>query len=192
MGFIYVKAPKATFLGTQCRGTPPAFRIQGLGHDTLRRGVVLIGRSRESSTLQILWVQSPRSLSRNPRRTTDVCHQNVGLHSCSTNRIAFDPKPFIRTFEAAVDKLIAVRKDVQAKTEQMEKSVRVAEREYSKKMADLNRGFEVCTRFFSMQGYLYSYQTVGNSFTGMESRMSQVSNTAVRIGLCVDLQHPRS
>jgi hypothetical protein len=57
---------------------------------------------------------------------------------------AFDPQPFIRTFEAAVDKLIAVRKDVQMKTEQMEKSVRVAEREYSKRMADLNRGFEVC------------------------------------------------
>ena len=56
---------------------------------------------------------------------------------------AFDPKPFIRTFEAAVDKLIAVRKDVQSKTEQMEKSVRVAERDYSKKMAELNRGFEV-------------------------------------------------
>jgi hypothetical protein len=36
-----------------------------------------------------------------------------------------------------------VRKDVQTKTEQMEKSVRVAEREYSKKMAELNRGFEV-------------------------------------------------
>ncbi len=51
--------------------------------------------------------------------------------------------PFIKTFEAAVDKLIAVRKDVQAKTEQMEKSVRVSEREYSKKMAELNRGFEV-------------------------------------------------
>lgn len=58
---------------------------------------------------------------------------------------AFDPKPFIRTFEAAVDKLIAVRKDVQAKTEQMEKSVRVAERDYSKKMVELNRGFEVNT-----------------------------------------------
>lgn len=56
---------------------------------------------------------------------------------------AFDPKPFIRTFEASVDQLISLRKDVQAKTEQMEKSVRVAEREYSKKMADLNRGFEV-------------------------------------------------
>jgi hypothetical protein len=36
-----------------------------------------------------------------------------------------------------------VRKDVQTKTEQMEKSVRVAEREYSKKMTELNRGFDV-------------------------------------------------
>jgi len=56
---------------------------------------------------------------------------------------AFDPKPFIKSFEAAVDKLISIRKDVQAKTEQMEKGVRVAEREYSKKMVDLTKGFEV-------------------------------------------------
>jgi len=56
---------------------------------------------------------------------------------------AFDPKPFIKSFETAVDKLISIRKDVQAKTEQMEKSVRVAEREYSKKMVELTKGFEV-------------------------------------------------
>lgn len=40
-----------------------------------------------------------------------------------------------------------MRKDVQAKTEQMEKSVRVAEREYSKKMTELNRSFEVPSVF---------------------------------------------
>jgi hypothetical protein len=39
---------------------------------------------------------------------------------------------------------MAIRKDVDRKTEQMEKSVRVAEREYSKKMAELSRSFEVC------------------------------------------------
>lgn len=60
--------------------------------------------------------------------------------------IAFDPKPFIRTLEVAVDQLIVLRKDVQTRTEQMEKSVKVAEREYSKKMADLNRGFDVSLR----------------------------------------------
>ncbi|SJL01757.1 related to exocyst complex 100 kDa component [Armillaria ostoyae] len=85
----------------------------------------------------------------------------------------FDPKPFIRNFEAAVDKLIAVRKDVQAKTEQMEKSVRVSEREYSKKMAELNRGFEA----------------VGNSFSGMEVRMNEVSSTAIRIGEQLESVH---
>jgi hypothetical protein len=57
--------------------------------------------------------------------------------------VAFNPRPFIQSFEAAVDRLIAVRKDVQTKTEQMEKSVRVSEREYSKKMAELTQGFEV-------------------------------------------------
>jgi hypothetical protein len=96
------------------------------------------------------------------------------IGSCSEKLIAqsnadtgpFDPKPFIQTFEAAVDKLIAVRKDVQAKTEQMEKVVRVAEREYSKKMSELNRGFE----------------TVGQSFANMESKMNEVSSTAIRIG----------
>ncbi|KIK67925.1 hypothetical protein GYMLUDRAFT_36733 [Collybiopsis luxurians FD-317 M1] len=85
----------------------------------------------------------------------------------------FDPMPFIKTFEAAIDKLIAVRKDVQAKTEQMEKSVRVSEREYSKKMAELNRGFEA----------------VGNSFSGMEGRMNQVSSTAIRIGEQLETVH---
>ncbi|THG98877.1 hypothetical protein EW026_g3392 [Hermanssonia centrifuga] len=78
----------------------------------------------------------------------------------------FDPKPFIRTLEAAVDQLITQRKDVQARTEQMEKSVKVAEREYSKKMAELNRGFEA----------------VGQSFGGMESKMNEVGRTAIRIG----------
>ncbi|KAI6135023.1 exocyst complex component Sec10-like protein [Pisolithus croceorrhizus] len=78
----------------------------------------------------------------------------------------FDPKPFIRTFELVVDRLISVRKDVQAKTEQLEKNVRVAEREYSRKMAELNKGFEA----------------VGSSFATMENKLNEVGRTAIRIG----------
>ncbi|KAI0251357.1 exocyst complex component Sec10 [Lactifluus subvellereus] len=85
----------------------------------------------------------------------------------------FDPKPFIRTFEAAVDRLIALRKDVQVKTEQMEKIVRTAEREYSKKMSDLDRGFEA----------------VGASFSSMEARMNEVGRTAGRIGEQLESVH---
>ncbi|KIY74226.1 exocyst complex component Sec10 [Cylindrobasidium torrendii FP15055 ss-10] len=95
------------------------------------------------------------------------------IHQSKEDPGPFDPKPFIRTFEAAVDKLIAVRKDVQNRTEQLEKSVRVAEREYSKKMTGLNKEF----------------QNVGNSFTGMESRMNEVSSTAIRIGEQLESVH---
>ena len=61
--------------------------------------------------------------------------------SCA--RIAFDPKPFISTFEATVDKLINVRKELLKKTENMEKSMRSAEKEFSSKMVQLNSNFEV-------------------------------------------------
>ena len=84
-----------------------------------------------------------------------------------------------------MDTLIAVRKDVQTKTEQMEKSVRVAEREYSKKMAELNRGFEVgvvhSLSTHSLLNYAYG-QSVGGSFSGMEVKMNEVGRTAIRIG----------
>ncbi|KAG8883446.1 Exocyst complex component 5 [Tulasnella sp. 331] len=80
----------------------------------------------------------------------------------------FDPKPFIRNFESAVDTLIQIRKDVQRTTEQQEQSSKTAEKEYSRKLGDLNRGFE----------------SVGKSFNGMESKITEVGRTAVRIGLC--------
>jgi exocyst complex component 5 len=41
-----------------------------------------------------------------------------------------------------VDALLAIRKDVQTKKEAMEDSVRIAEREFSRKLAELNSGFE--------------------------------------------------
>lgn len=117
---------------------------------------------------------------------------NPTLRVHAKYRAAFDPKPFIHTFEAIVDRLIAVRKDVQAKTELTEKSVRVSEREYSKKMAELNRGFEVGFYQFRHVGanlWCCLHQAVGNSFTGMEARMNEVSSTAVRIGLYHSLNH---
>ena len=98
---------------------------------------------------------------------------------------AFDPKPFIRNFEAAVDRLIEVRRDVQAKTEQLEKTVRIAEREYSKKMGDLNKGFEVRPKAFTTTARHvidHSMQSVGQSFASMEGKMDDVSSTAIRIG----------
>ncbi|KAG9030353.1 Exocyst complex component 5 [Tulasnella sp. JGI-2019a] len=85
----------------------------------------------------------------------------------------FDPKPFIRNFESAVDTLIQIRKDVQRTTEQQEQSSKTAEKEYSRKLGDLNRGFE----------------SVGKSFNGMESKITEVGRTAVRIGEQLESVH---
>ncbi|EJU06294.1 exocyst complex protein [Dacryopinax primogenitus] len=78
----------------------------------------------------------------------------------------FDPKPFIRTFESSVDRLLSIRRDLQKQTEVMENSVRNAERDYSKRMSELNSGFE----------------SVGKSFSSMETKIGEVGRTAIRIG----------
>ncbi|KAF8574198.1 exocyst complex protein [Ramaria rubella] len=85
----------------------------------------------------------------------------------------FDPRPFIRTFESAVDRLIDVRRNLQRQTDALEKSVKPAERDYSKKMSELNVGFEA----------------VGKSFSSMESKMSEVGRTAIRIGEQLESAH---
>ncbi|KAG8798218.1 Exocyst complex component 5 [Serendipita sp. 400] len=85
----------------------------------------------------------------------------------------FSPVPFIRTFESAVDRLITIRKDLQQRTEQMEKSVRQAEREFSTRMKGLNDNFE----------------EVSKSFAGMEGRISEVGRTAIRIGEQLESVH---
>lgn len=56
---------------------------------------------------------------------------------------AFDPAPFIRTFEHSVDTLLEVRKDVQEKKEALESSLRTAERDFSRRLTELNTGFDV-------------------------------------------------
>ncbi|QRV72577.1 exocyst complex component Sec10 [Ceratobasidium sp. AG-Ba] len=85
----------------------------------------------------------------------------------------FDPRPFIRNFEAAVDQLLAIRKDIQKKTEMLEQSVKKAEKEYSEKMVDLNSGFE----------------SVGRSFNSMESKITEVGRSAIRIGEQLESVH---
>ena len=81
---------------------------------------------------------------------------------------------------------------MQAKTEQMEKSVRVAERDYSKKMAELNRGFEVrATIVQNIYHWLSGLRckAVGQSFSGMETKMNEVGRTAIRIGEQMESVH---
>lgn len=65
-----------------------------------------------------------------------------------------------------MDRLIAVRKDLQKHAEGAESGVRAAERDYQKRMVDINSGFE----------------TVTKSFGSMESKINEVGRTAIRVG----------
>ncbi|KAN0063111.1 Exocyst complex component 5 [Thecaphora frezii] len=78
----------------------------------------------------------------------------------------FNPRPFIRTFEAALEQLTQIRTQVTAQTQVLSSSVHVAESAYTKKLDELSKNFVA----------------VGNSFSSLEDRISEVGRTAIRIG----------
>lgn len=55
----------------------------------------------------------------------------------------FDPNPFLQTFSPALDSLLSLRSQVAERTKRMESDVRRAEREYGKRLRELDGGFEV-------------------------------------------------
>ncbi|EPQ28786.1 uncharacterized protein PFL1_03589 [Pseudozyma flocculosa PF-1] len=78
----------------------------------------------------------------------------------------FNPRPFIRTFESALEQLTQIRGQVTAQTQVLSSSVHVAESAYTKKLDELSKNFTA----------------VGNSFSSLEDRISEVGRTAIRIG----------
>ncbi|OWZ69775.1 hypothetical protein AYX14_04824 [Cryptococcus neoformans] len=78
----------------------------------------------------------------------------------------FNPTPFLQTFSPALDTLLELRKQVTENTKKMETDVRRAEREYGKRLRELDGGFEA----------------IGKSFSNLESKITDVGRTAVRIG----------
>lgn len=61
----------------------------------------------------------------------------------STDSAAFNPAPFMQTFSPALDALLALRAQVAEQTKTMEGDVRLANREYGKRLRELDGGFEV-------------------------------------------------
>ncbi|WVO14134.1 hypothetical protein L204_101765 [Cryptococcus depauperatus] len=69
--------------------------------------------------------------------------------------------------------LLELRKQVAERTRKMETDVRRAEREYGKRLRELDGGFEA----------------IGNSFKNLESRITSVGRTAIRIGEQLESLH---
>lgn len=83
----------------------------------------------------------------------------------------FNPRPFIRTLESATEQLNQIRAQINSQTQQLSSSVHVAESAYTKKLDELSKNFV----------------SVGNSFTSLEDRISEVGRTAIRIGEQLEL-----
>ncbi|KAJ8658818.1 hypothetical protein O0I10_005545 [Lichtheimia ornata] len=79
---------------------------------------------------------------------------------------AFDPKPFIRTFENVLEELKQLRTRVQEQCDELESSTQAVEHQYKKDIAD-------------MQG---AFQDVYHAYDSLETRIGDVGNTAIRIG----------
>ncbi|TPX51291.1 hypothetical protein SeMB42_g00272 [Synchytrium endobioticum] len=78
----------------------------------------------------------------------------------------FDPTPFVRTFESALDELKRVRKNFQRKIDDLEDDEAGMERTRRKKMGQIHGAFE----------------GVSHAFETLESQIGEVGNTAIRIG----------
>lgn len=90
----------------------------------------------------------------------------VGSSQTGSNPSGFDPAPLIGVFESAVDQLLPLRESLSTRATQAENTVTTAEKSYNAKLQELKRNFEA----------------VSGSYSSLESRISEVGRTAIRIG----------
>ncbi|KAF9582414.1 Exocyst complex component 5 [Lunasporangiospora selenospora] len=82
------------------------------------------------------------------------------------NSNTFDPKPFIRTFENSLDELEKLSNKMQKHTIELERETQKEELAFKKQVKELGNGFE----------------GVQTTLESLESRISEVGSTAIRIG----------
>ncbi|KAI8805612.1 exocyst complex component Sec10-like protein [Cladochytrium replicatum] len=78
----------------------------------------------------------------------------------------FDPKPYIRNFEAVNDELNKLKRKVQNKIEDLEDAARASDEGRKRKTQELAAAFD----------------DVESSFMALEGRLAEVGNTAIKIG----------
>ncbi|KAJ3382348.1 Exocyst complex component 5 [Lobulomyces angularis] len=91
----------------------------------------------------------------------------------------FDPKPFIRTFEATVDELLKLKRKVQRKIDDLDDQAAATESSTRQKMQEITSTFENCRL----------------GFESLETQINHVGATAVKIGEqleTIDLQRTKA
>ncbi|KAJ1903009.1 Exocyst complex component 5, partial [Coemansia sp. IMI 209127] len=82
----------------------------------------------------------------------------------------FESKPFVRTFERVLEKLLATQEGLESSIAQLERSTKTYAEDHRKKMTRLKQTFA----------------TVGSSFEKLETQISEVGSNTIRIGEQLD------
>jgi exocyst complex component 5 len=90
----------------------------------------------------------------------------ANIASTARSKDALDPKPYIRTFEAALTRLQELRSKVVDESTELDKEVQAAESEFSRRNIQLEATF----------------RDINATFIGLQSRISEVGKTAITIG----------
>ncbi|BFZ62159.1 Exocyst complex component 5 [Saitoella coloradoensis] len=122
------------------------------------------GYDLDPETKELLTIDNLRGKFTSKEFLERLCHNNI--EATKQNHGVFDPVPYIQTFEAALDRLKFIKEDVTSREDDLRRDMQQTERVHAQKTRQLNTNFE----------------NVISSFQGLESRISEVGTTAIRIG----------
>ncbi|KAJ3021108.1 Exocyst complex component 5 [Thoreauomyces humboldtii] len=91
---------------------------------------------------------------------------NLVVRAQSNTPRQFDPKPFIRNFEASIDELLRLKRKVHNKIEDLEDQAEASDKARRKKLMEINEAM----------------QDAQTAFESLESRLGDVGKTAINIG----------
>ena len=92
---------------------------------------------------------------------------NIASTALQSSSDALDPKPYIRTFENALTRLQDLRDQVVREGKDIDKDVKVAETQFTRRNSQLEDTF----------------RNINSTFTGLQNRISEVGKTAITIGM---------
>ncbi|KAJ3272112.1 Exocyst complex component 5 [Terramyces sp. JEL0728] len=117
----------------------------------------------ENSIKELMKMENFKSKDYSPRELVEAANKKTVTEF---KGIAFDPKPFIRSFEGLTEELLRLKRKLQNKIEDQEDQLTASENSKRKAFFDFNETFD----------------EVNRSFEHLNSRLSEVGNTAIRIG----------
>ncbi|KAJ3313826.1 Exocyst complex component 5 [Boothiomyces sp. JEL0838] len=117
----------------------------------------------ENSIKELMKMENFKSKDYSPKELVEAANKKTVT---DLKGIAFDPKPFIRSFEALTEELLRLKRKLQNKIEDQEDQLTASENSKRKAFSEFNETFD----------------EVNRSFDYLNSRLSEVGNTAIRIG----------